>query len=311
MGIVTDLIHDWTAMLFGGSGWNPVWVAVVISLIIYSLLFIGKYSLIEKVLIFFVGMMGLSFFITMFIVPPDPIEVLRGLKPSIPEQANVAILIAAMVGTTFTAPTFVVRSILMKQKKWDAGQVNHAKKDAAIGALLMFFISMAVMAAAASTLYVLGRPVDKVVTMIGVLEPLLGRFSVSVFVVGIIGAAISSIMPVLMLAPLLISDYQNKPVQYKGVTFRLYAGFAMLIGLVVPILKFKPVFAMIVSQAFQVFILPIVVLAMMYLLNKKELMKENKAKPGLNIILGLIVIFTLIISWQAVVGLIESFSTMF
>jgi Mn2+/Fe2+ NRAMP family transporter len=311
MGILTDLIHDWTGMVFKGKGWNPVWVAIFISLFIYSLLLIGKYTLFEKILIFFVGIMGLSFLMTMFIVPLDPREFANGIIPSIPEKANAAILVAAIVGTTFTAPTFVVRSILMKEKNWDAGQLKHAKKDAAIGAFIMFLVSMAVMAAAASTLYIIGRPVDKVVTMVELLEPLLGRFAISIFVMGILGAAMSSIIPILMLAPLLISDYRNKPVQYKGAQFRILTSAAILFGLVVPVLKIRPVFAMIISQAFQVFLLPIVVLAMMYLLNRKDLMKENRAGLMMNVSLVIIIIFTLIISWQAIVGLIESFNTIF
>ncbi len=311
MGIITDLIHDWTGLLFGGKGWDPVWVAIVINIIIYSLILMGKYSLFEKVLILFVGIMGLSFLMTFFLIPPDASEFVKGMIPSIPEQANAAILIAAMVGTTFTAPTFVVRSILMKEKKWDAGQLKHAKKDAAIGAIMMFLVSIAVMAAAAGTLYLMGSPVDKVITMVELLEPLLGRFAISVFVMGILGAALSSMIPILMLAPLLISDFQNKSVKYKGSQFRILTGVAILFGLVVPILKFNPVFAMIVSQAFQVFLLPIVVLAMMYLINRKDLMKENKAGLWMNVNLGIIVIFTLIISWQAVVGLMESFNTIF
>lgn len=197
----------------------------------------------------------------------------------------------------------------MKEKKWDLRQLRHAKKDAAIGAFMMFLVSMAVMAAAAGTLYIMGRPVDKVITMVELLEPLLGRFAISIFMMGILGAAMSSMIPILMLAPLLISDYRNKPVKYKGPQFRILSGVAILFGLVVPILKFKPVFAMIVSQAFQVFLLPIVVLAMMYLINRKDLMKENRAGLWLNASLVIIVIFTLIISYQAVIGLTESFGT--
>ncbi len=311
MGIITDLIHDWTRMLFGGEGWNSLLVAIGISLIIYSLILMGKYSLFEKVLIVFVGLMGLSFLMTVFIVPPNPVEVFKGIIPFIPQGTNTAILIAAIVGTTFTAPTFVVRSILMKEKKWDVQQINHATKDAAVGALIMFLISMAVMTAAAGTLYVIGKPVDKVVTMVELLEPLLGRFAISIFVVGILGAAMSSMIPILMLAPLLISDYQNKPVEYKGMTFRVLSGVAILFGLIVPVFGFRPVSAMIISQVFQVFLLPIVVLAMMYLTNRKDLMRGNTATIWVNISLVIILIFTLIISCQAVVGLIESFSVNF
>jgi len=311
MGIITDLFHDWTGTILGSEGWNPIWIAVGISIFIYGLILIGKYSMFEKILIVFVSFMGLSFLMTMFIVPPDPVEFIKGFIPTIPEKANATILIAAIVGTTFTAPTFVVRSILMKEKKWDLTQIKHAKKDAAIGALIMFLVSVAVMAAAASTLYIIGRPVNKVVTMVELLEPLLGQFAISIFVMGILGAAMSSMIPILMLAPLLISDYQNKPVEYKGIIFRVLSGVAILFGLIVPVFGYRPVSAMIVSQAFQVFLLPVVVLAMMYLINRKDLMKGYKVSIWMNVSFVLIIIFTIIISYQAVVGLVESFNTMF
>ncbi len=311
MGILTDLISEWTRMLFGGKGWNPVWVAIVISLVLYGLLMKGKYSFFEKILIIFVGTMGISFLMTMFIVLPDPIEAAKGLIPSIPAEANAPMVIAAIVGTTFSAPTFVVRSILMKEKKWELGQLKHAKKDAAVGAFMMFVISAAIMSCAAGTLYLINQPVDKVVTMVALLEPLLGRFAISVFVTGIFGAALSSMIPILMLTPLLISDYKNTPVNYKGNTFKILTGAALLFGLVVPVFKAKPVFAMLISKVFQVFILPIVVVTVTYLLNRKDLMGVHKNKLLANIFLLLIFMFTLVISYQGVAGLMESFNTMF
>jgi manganese transport protein len=53
----------------------------VICLIVYSLIMMGKYSFFEKILITFVGTMGLSFFVTMFLVLPDSSEMVKGLIP--------------------------------------------------------------------------------------------------------------------------------------------------------------------------------------------------------------------------------------
>jgi len=312
MGIVADLLNSWTHMIFGGEGWNQLFIVIGISILIYAVILMGKYSMFEKILILFVTVMGLSFIMTLFVVPPDPIVFVKGLVPHIPDKVNAAMIVAAIVGTTFTAPTFVVRSILMKEKKWEIEDIKHARKDAAIGSLLMFIISVSVMASAAATLYVMNKPVDRVVDMITILEPLLGRFAISVFVTGILGAALSSIIPIVMLTPLLLSDYHNKPINYKGSAFKWQTGIAVLFGLIVPVFKFKPVFVMLVSQAFQVFLLPIVVLAIIYLINRKDLMK-NKYMPSIymNTRLWIVFLFTLVISYQAIIGLIESFSTIF
>ncbi len=311
MGILSDLIHEWTAMITGGKGWNTVGIAIGIALFVFGLIMIGKFSFFEKILIIFVSVMGISFLATMFIVMPGPQEMVRGLLPLIPEEANAPMIMAAMIGTTLTAPTFVVRSILMKEKKWDSRLLKHEKKDAAIGAFLMFLVSMSVMACAAGTLYISHQPVEKVVTMIALLDPLLGRFAVSVFVTGILGASLSSMIPILMLAPMLIGDYKNKPVDYRGPTFRILSGAALLVGLAVPVFSFRPVFAMLISQLFQVFLLPLVVAGIMYLLNRRDLMKDHKVNLMLNVGMVLTFLFALLISWQAVTGLIDSFHTMF
>jgi manganese transport protein len=147
--------------------------------------------------------------------------------------------------------------------------------------------------------------------MVTLLEPLLGRLALSVFIMGILGAALSSIFPIVILAPLLIGDYRNKPVNYKGSLFRFLTGIAILFGLIVPVLGARPVFAMLISQLFQIFVLPVVVVAIMFLLNRGDLMGEHKAGFWLNVGLILTLIFSLIISYQSVIGLSVSFNTMF
>jgi len=311
MGIISDLIHEWSIILFDGRGWNHLWIAVGIIIIMNVLLMLGEYSFFEKILIIFVSIMGLSFILTMFIVLPDPSEMASGFMPRIPKEANAPMVIAALVGTTLTAPTFVVRSVLMKEKKWEIGQLKYQRKDAIVASVLMFVVSGSIMACAAGTLYIMNRPVEEVITMVTLLEPLLGRFALSIFIMGILGAALSSILPIVMLAPLLIGDYRNKPVNYKGSLFRTLTAGGLLFGLVVPLLGARPVFAMLLSQLFQIFVLPVVVVAIIYLINRKDLMGNYKAGIWLNIGLLLTFIFSIIISYQSVLGLKVSFGTLF
>lgn len=311
MGVVSDLMHEISIRLLGDPGWNPLLIALGIIIFLYLFLLTGKYSSFEKLMIVFVSIMGISFIITLFVVFPEPNTVIEGLIPNIPAEENTPMIIAALVGTTLTAPTFVVRSMLMKEKKWTSKQSRHQTKDAFVAALLMFIISGSIMACAASTLYIADKPVEDILTMVSMLEPFLGRLALSVFIMGIFGAALSSVFPIIMLAPLLISDYENKPVDYKGSRFRILTGVALLSGLIVPALGFKSVFAMLISQLFQIFVLPIVVITIMYLLNQKSIMGKHKAGFWLNIGLALTLIFSFLISYQSIIGLIESFHTMF
>jgi len=311
MGIASDLMRQISIRLFGEPGLNPVYIAFGVIIFLYLFLLTGKYSSFEKLMIVFVSIMGISFIISMFVVFPEPNTVIEGLIPNIPDEKNAPMIIAALVGTTLTAPTFVVRSMLMKEKKWTTKHSILQTKDAFVAALLMFIISGSIMACAAGTLYIADKPVEDILTLVSMLEPFLGHLALSVFIMGIFGAALSSVFPIVMLAPLLISDYENRPVVYKGSRFRLMTGIALLFGLIVPAFGFKSVYAMLISQLFQIFVLPIVVIAIIYLLNRKSIMGKYKAGFWFNLGLLLTLLFSLYISYQSIVGFIESSHTIF
>jgi Mn2+/Fe2+ NRAMP family transporter len=308
MGILSDIILEWFKMFmtFGVSDYamRIIITAVVIS-IIYVLLLCGKYTVLEKVLIVFVTSMALSFVVTMFLVIPSPKELTRGLVPMIPTDLSGSMVLAAIVGTTLTAPTFIMRSILVQEKKWGIKDLGTQRLDSMVCAFFLFVISVSVMACAAGTLFIDKTPVNSVIDMVKLLEPLAGRFAISIFICGLIGAAMSSLIPITMLAPVLIGDYRGELIDLKSKNFRILAGVGLLCGFIVPLIGARPVYAMIVSQCFQIFPLPLVTVAIMYLLNRKDLMGKHKAGLWLNIGLLCTLGFALLISYQAILGLLD------
>jgi len=91
-------------------------IAMVIVGVFYLLLLQGSYTFFEKVLVIFVTIMGLSFFLSLFLVYPLPIDVIKGLIPSIPEVKGGNMMVAAFVGTTMAAATFLSRPLFIKGK---------------------------------------------------------------------------------------------------------------------------------------------------------------------------------------------------
>ncbi len=75
-----------------------------------------------------------------------------------------------------------------------------------------------------------------------------------------------------------------------------------LLGLVVPIFEARPVFVMIVSQAFQSIILPITVVCILYLGNRRDLMGEYKHTLKSNIFLGAILLFSIVTTSMGIKG---------
>ncbi|MEX0719571.1 MAG: Nramp family divalent metal transporter [Balneolaceae bacterium] len=305
MAIVTQVVQEWSRPLTeSGEGINPVYSALVFGAILYALFWKGKQNFFEKVLAVFVGLMGVSFLLTMFMVIPEPVDVITGLVPKIPEDSNASLLIAGMVGTTMGAVIYVVRSILIQGKGWTLKDFKLEKRDAIISASLMFILSVAVMASAAGTLHPLGLRVDNAIDMVNLLEPLAGRFALSIFVTGIVAAGLSSLFPIIILAPWLIADYKNEIADMQSTSARWMVFGVLSLGLIVPILGGRPVLVMIVSQAFLTVVTPLVIALMLILLNRKAIMGTYTLNTNKNILVGLTLLFSIAMALLGIIGIL-------
>jgi len=311
VGLSANALYEGMRLFMPGLSpenyWAVLGIAILILVVMYGLLLVGNYSFIEKVLVLFVSVLGLSFILSMFIVLPSPGEIAAGLIPSIPNVAGANLMVAAFVGTTMAAPTFIVRPLLMKGKGWRRTDAKKQSRDAFVAALLMFIISGSIMAAATGALFHHGLTISKVLDMVYTLEPVLGKYAVALFLVGVLSAGLSSVFPVLMVAPLLIADYRKGELDMRSKLFRILGAVACLMGLIVPILGANPIAAQIATQVSQVFVLPLVILGIIYLSNQKQLMGEYKAGPLLNLGMGTAFVFTCFISYTAFLAVIELF----
>ncbi len=282
-------------------------IAIVVILIMYGLLMVGKYTFFEKILVLFVTIMGLSFVVSLFFVYPLPMEVVKGLVPSIPKVAGGKMMVAAFVGTTMAAATFLSRPLFIKGKGWTLQNRKQQQKDAILAAGLVFFISASVMAVASGALFHQGAPVTKVLDMVNTLEPVAGKFALTLFFFGTLSAGLSSIFPCLLIAPILLADYQSGELDTSSKQFKLITAIACLFALLVPVLGANPIEMQILSQVFNVFVLPLVILGILLLVNNEQLMKTYKAGVLLN--LGLIgaLFFSCVISYNGIAALLAYF----
>jgi manganese transport protein len=309
MGVVTQVVQEWSRPLTkSGNGFSPIITALIFGALLYYLFWNGQHKVFEKVLAIFVGIMGLSFVLTMFMVIPEPEEVLRGLVPRIPKDSDAMLIMAGMVGTTMGAILYVVRSILVQEKGWEASDLKAERRDAIVSVSMMFILSVAIMAAAAGTLHPAGLKVENAIDMVKLMEPLAGRFAISIFVGGIVAAGLSSLFPIVLLAPWLFADFNNKPRNMKSTSSRLLVLFGVLLGLVVPIFGGRPVMVMIMSQAMAAIVTPLVLALMLYIYNKKSIMGENRLGLISNISFGLVLLFTIAMAVAGLIGIAGQFS---
>ena len=307
MGIVAEVSYEWSKN-FIESGIQPVYFAIFFIVVVYLLFLKGKTEFFEKALALIVGIMAICFLINFFILMPPPMEIIKGLIPKVPETASGEssfLVIASMVGTTVFSGLFILRTTLVHEAGWTFKDLKAQRKDALFSTFMMFVVSTSIMATAAGVLHIKGVKLENVSQMINLMEPLAGFFAVSMFTIGLVAAGVSSQFPNVTLLPWLLDDYFQKKPNMKRTSYRLIVLFLSLLGLIVPVFQAKPIAVMIISQAFGALILPVTVACILYLGNKKKLMREYSFSWEINLMLFLIFLFAVMMSYMSYSGLFE------
>jgi len=310
MGIVADISHVWSKS-FIDDGISTTSFAAFYIVLVYIIFWNGETHFFERALAVIVAVMSVCFLINFFILTPPPSELLNGLIPKIPsipedQEKGPFLVIASLVGTTVFSGLFIIRTTLVKEAGWTIQDAKTQRRDAIVSVILMFIISMSIMAAAAGTLYPEKLGLTRASQMIELLEPLAGNMAVAVFAIGIIAAGVSSQFPNVLMLPWLLCDYHNSPREMKLPKYRIMVLFISLLGLVVPIFEAPPVFVMIISQAFNAVILPLTITCILYLGNRNDLMKKFRFSMTTNSILFLILAFSLFTSAVGIKGVMQS-----
>ena len=313
MGIIAEICYEWSKTVVDG-GIAPIYFAANFIALVYFMFWNGKTQFFERALAVIVAVMSASFLINFFIMMPPPLDIIKGLIPSVPQVSSGSggsslLVIASMVGTTVFSGLFIIRTTLVKEAGWTLKDERTQRNDAIVSVGLMFVISAAVMASAAGTLFPEGIGLSNASQMIELLEPLAGPLAASIFAIGIVSAGVSSQFPNVLMLPWLLCDYTGAERNMTLVKYRIMVFLISLLGLVVPVFEARPVLVMVASQAFNAVILPITIGCILYLSNRKDLMGDYKNTLASNVILAAILLFSLFTSFIGVKGVWQLISS--
>ncbi len=303
MGILSDTVFEGIA-LYSGVEISNVLIVIVLGILVFGILISGTNKTFENVMAVIVGIMSLAFIITVIYLHPSISSLVKGLKPTIPEEAGGSdnssfAVIAGMTGTTVSSVVFIIRSLLVKEAGWTLKDMKSQRIDAANSAFFMFLISAAVMIVASETLFSEGIRVNNVPELLPILEPLAGRFAVVLMIIGIAAAGLSSLLPNILAMSWLVKDYQGnenplkKPKNWIIFVFVLYCTLGTVFAI-------KPIFLMLLSQACLAVLLPVTTISMAVLLHSGKVMGEHKLKLFETIIWLAIIAYSI---WMSVLGI--------
>lgn len=314
LAISSGAIAETLAMFFPSV--NPssyaltVGIAGAVIAVMFGVMMIGRYALLEKILAAFVFVMALTFMASVFATCPDAPTLARAAAPIFPHSRADLLMFAAFVGTTMAAPTFVTRPLIIREKNLGPADLPRQRTDSAFSATLMFVISGSILFVATGALWAHGKGIVKILDMVHTLEPLAGKFAVAIFMLGTLSAGLSSIFPIMMVAPLLIGDYRSGKMDTRSRAFRLICLGASLFAMLIPALGANPILITVMAQVSNVFVLPLTVIAIMILSNAPGAMGPHRPRLLANLSLAAALIFSLAVAIAGANALKTTISTL-
>ena len=275
---------------------------LIIGLVSFAILFIGKFKYIERILILLVILMSIVFILTAIIVKPDGLAILSGLfVPSITNTNQLAIL--GLIGTTIVPYNLFLHASSVSQKWKKEEDLNDLQKENAVAIGLGGLISMAIVITGAATIF--GKGVSGINEMATQLEPLLGSWAKYFLASGLFAAGISSSITAPLAAAYTARGIFGWKADANDIRFRTIWIFILVIGTSFSMSGYKPIEVIQVAQIANGILLPVIVFFLIYLCNKKSLLDQYANKSWQNILASLVVIISLIVSFRSLNSVFE------
>lgn len=276
------------------------YIAPVIGIVILLIGLSGSYDLIEKVMTVLVLIMGVIFITTVIVIQPDFSAVLKGaFIPSIPNESLLTII--ALIGTTVVPYNFFIHASSIHERFNGIKDLRIVRIDTIVAIGLGGLISAAILITAGTLIH--GKEVTSLVELSEPLKPVLGDFAPIFMSVGLFSAGLSSAIASPMGAAATISSCLRWEGGVKSKKYRLVFAIVIFIGIITSSLGFEPLEVLLIAQALNGIILPLIAILIFVILNKKNMMGKFANGIVLNII-GIFVV--LVVSFLGVYSLIDA-----
>lgn len=262
-----------------------------------SLLFFRSfYKVLEKIMIGLILLMLVAFLVTLFLSQPPIGEIAGGLVPVIPTGSFG--LIIAFMASCFSVVGACYQSYLMQERRRIKPHEKQSGRDSMPGILILGIMSAIVLICAAAVLHPQNLKVNSGSDMARVLEPLFGNYASAFFLIGLFGAAFSSLIGNASLGGTLMSDALGFGSSFNSKVVRGLIALVMVIGAIVAIIFGNlPIQLMIFAQSVTILVVPFIGIALYQIANDEKIMKGLKNDTQTKVIgaVGLIILIGLAI----------------
>jgi manganese transport protein len=265
--------------------------SILVTIFVLIMLFTNSYRVIEKWIIAFVSVIGLSFLYELTLVDINWNSAVMGwVTPSFPEGSILVIM--SVLGAVVMPHNLFLHSEVIQSRQWNLQDEKIIKKqlryeflDTFVSMLIGWAINSAMILLAAATFFQTKTPVSELQQANQLLIPLLGNHAAIVFAVALLFAGVASTITSGMAAGSIFAGMYKEPYDIKDNHSRLGVAISLLIALGIIFLISNPFKGLIISQMILSIQLPITIFLQVYLTSSKKVMGKYVNSTASKIVL--------------------------
>jgi NRAMP (natural resistance-associated macrophage protein)-like metal ion transporter len=282
-------------------------------IIVWFLVLRGTYRQVEK--IFLVAcVFYLAYFFSAVLAHPDWIHAARStVVPSFEWNQDYLLLLVGLVGTTIAPWQFFYLQAGVVEKRISRKDYKHSRMDVLVGSISCMVIVFFIIVCTAATLHRSGLThITDAAQAAQALVPLAGKYAGYLFAFGLLNASLfaASILPLstahvicegLGFEAGIDNKFREAPIFYGLYTALIVVGGGVILIPKAPLLKI-----LLLSQVANGVWLPIVLVFIMLLINRKDLMGNLTNAPVFNVVAWAVsiamIILTLVFAYVSIVN---------
>ena len=276
------------AMMAGD--WSRQTITIAIGIAVAILLWVGSIQTIARLLGIVVAVMGLLFFYTALVLQPSIPDFLSGLlSPGLPEGSG--LLVMGLIGTTIVPYNLFLGSGLAEGQSIRDTRIGLAVAIGLGGIISMMIVVVGTAVSGGFDYQALAQALSENV----------GEWAVDLFAWGLFAAGFSSALTAPLAAALTAKSLfasEGHPEQWSEKAWRFRAVWlgVLCTGLVFGLVDVKPIPVIILAQALNGILLPLVAVFLLLIVNDRQLMGEAGINNRMtNIAMYLVVLISLML----------------
>ena len=261
-------------------GMPIVWGALLTAALVVILLFTNSYRRIERSIIGFVSVIGLSFLYELFLVDIDwPLAARSWVVPDIPEGS--LLIIMSVLGAVVMPHNLFLHSEVVQSRECNKGDDRSIRRLLKYEFYVTLFsmgvgwaINSAMILLAASTFFANGVQVEELQQAQSLLDPLLGSQAGTIFALALLMAGLSSTVTSGMAAGSIFAGMFGESYHIKDIHSRVGVLLSLGVALLVIFFISDPFQGLIISQMILSMQLPFTVFLQVGLTSSRRVMGE-------------------------------------